>query len=527
MSWLTEHLLSWIVFTPLIGAVLVMLIGRGSKAALRWTAVAVTTLVFVISLPLWFGFDETTPAMQFVELADWVPALGISYHVGIDGISLLLVLLTTFITPLTLLSTFTAVDKHLKEFLVVMLLLETGMLGAFVALDLFLFYIFWEAMLIPMAFIIGIWGGPRRVYAAVKFFLYTLVGSLLMLVAILTMYFLQQKMSGVPTFDVQTLMTTPVPAGMQMWLFLAFALSFAIKVPMFPFHTWLPDAHVEAPTAGSVILAAILLKLGTYGFIRFAMPFFPESSGLFTTLFASLAVIGIIYGALVAMVQKDIKKLVAYSSVSHLGYVMLGLFALTVQGVEGGIFVMLAHGLSTGGLFLLVGMIYERRHTRMIADFGGLARQIPVFTAVFMIVTLASIGLPGLNGFVGEFLVLTGTFVSDSMDHAKAFTALAATGMILGAVYMLWMFRRVMFGPLVHEENKTLKDLTGRELAVMIPILFFIVWMGVYPRPFLKKMDVSVTAFVERVKATRAASAEMAMADIGRMENAHDTRDEQ
>jgi NADH-quinone oxidoreductase subunit M len=526
VSWLTEHLLSWIVFLPLIGAGLVLFIGRQKKAALRYTALGFSLLVFAVSLPLWFGFDESTAAMQFVELADWVPGLGISYHVGLDGISLLLVLLTTFMTPLTLLSSFSAVDKHLKEFLVVMLMLETGMLGAFLSLDLFLFYIFWEAMLIPMCFIIGVWGGPRRVYAAVKFFLYTLVGSLLMLVAILTMYFLQQQVSGIPTFDMQTLMTTPVPARMQLWLFLAFALSFAIKVPMFPFHTWLPDAHVEAPTAGSVILAAILLKLGTYGFIRFAMPFFPESSGLFTTLFASLAVIGIIYGALVAMVQKDIKKLVAYSSVSHLGYVMLGLFALTIQGVEGAIFVMLAHGLSTGGLFLIVGMLYERRHTRMIADFGGLAKQVPLFTAIFMIVTLSSIGLPGLNGFVGEILVLVGTFTSDSMNHAKAFTALATTGMILGAVYMLWMFRRVMFGPLEREENKSIKDLGTRELAVLIPILIFIVWMGVYPRPFLRKMDVSVAAFVERVKVTRRANAELA-AGGGQTRDERDARSEQ
>jgi NADH-quinone oxidoreductase subunit M len=369
------------------------------------------------------------------------------------------------------------------------------MLGVFVALDLVLFYVFWEGMLIPMYFLIGVWGGPRRIYASIKFFLYTMAGGVLMLVAIIALYYLHGGRPGAEfTFDLLEIYGLELPFGTQAWLFLAFAVAFAIKVPMFPFHTWLPDAHVEAPTAGSVILAGVLLKMGTYGFLRFALPLFPEATRYFTPLFSWLAIIGILYGALVSMVQPDLKKLVAYSSVSHLGFVMLGIFALTVQAVEGAILQMINHGLSTGALFLIVGMIYERRHTRMIEDFGGLARVIPVFTAFFMIVTLSSIGLPGLNGFVGEFLILVGTFRVNLL-----YAVLATSGVILAAVYMLWMFQRVMFGTVTREENRRLADLTPREIACLVPVILLIVWIGIYPRPFLQPMEASVKQLLAQV----------------------------
>jgi NADH-quinone oxidoreductase subunit M len=379
--------------------------------------------------------------------------------------------------------------------MICMLLLETGMIGVFVALDLILFYIFWEGMLIPMYFLIGVWGGPRRIYATLKFFLFTMAGGVLMLVGIISLYYLNGgRPGGEYTFDLLKIYGLDLPFSVQAWLFLAFAVAFAIKVPMFPFHTWLPDAHVEAPTAGSVILAGVLLKMGTYGFLRYALPLFPEATRYFTPLFSWLAIIGIIYGALVSMVQPDLKKLVAYSSVSHLGFVMLGIFALTVQGVTGGILQMINHGLSTGALFLLVGMIYERRHTRMIEDFGGLARIVPVFTASFLIVTLSSIGLPGLNGFVGEFLILVGTFRVNIL-----YGVLATSGVILAAVYMLWMFQRVMFGKVTREANRLLSDLTPRELAVLVPVIGFIVWIGVYPKPFLQPMEASVKQVLAQV----------------------------
>jgi NADH-quinone oxidoreductase subunit M len=376
-----------------------------------------------------------------------------------------------------------------------MLLLETGMIGVFVALDLLLFYVFWEAMLIPMYFIIGVWGGPRRIYAALKFFIYTMVGSLLMLVAILFIYFYHGKVAGTLTFDLVQIRDLLFPASHQIWLFLAFGLSFAIKVPMFPFHTWLPDAHVEAPTAGSVVLAGVLLKMGTYGFLRFCLPLFPNATLQLTPLISILAIVGIIYGAWVSMVQPDLKKLVAYSSVSHLGFVMLGIFTLTHQGLQGGLIQMVNHGLSTGALFLIVGMIYERRHTRMIADFGGLARQIPIFTTIFMIITLSSIGLPGLNGFVGEFLILLGAFLAN-----RWYAVLAATGVIFAAVYMLRMFQKVMFGKLDKEENQRLSDLSPREIAVLAPVVAMIILIGVWPQPFLAKMETSVNALIRTVQ---------------------------
>jgi NADH-quinone oxidoreductase subunit M len=437
--------------------------------------------------------------MQLVESLRWMPSFGINYIVGIDGISLFLVLLTTLLTPIAILASWSVQDK-VKEYLIFMLLLETGMLGAFVALDLFLFYVFWEVMLVPMYFLIGVWGGTRRIYAALKFVVYTMAGSLLMLVAIIYLATRHAQTDQALTFDLLKLYGLHLPMEQQMWLFLAFALSFAIKVPLFPFHTWLPDAHVEAPTAGSVILAGVLLKLGTYGFLRFAMPLFPDAAMAAAPVITALAVIGIIYGAVVAMMQSDIKKLVAYSSVSHLGFVMLGLFALNIQGVQGGIYQMINHGLSTGALFLLVGMIYDRRHTRAIDEFGGLWKQLPIFSAVLLVVTFSSIGLPGLNGFVGEFLILLGAF-----SVTPLWTAAAASGVILGAIYMLWMIRRVIFGPLSNAANEKLADLNAREICLLAPILFLIVLMGVYPQPFLRRMQPAVESTLKRMAAVSTA----------------------
>jgi NADH-quinone oxidoreductase subunit M len=499
-------LLTAITFLPALGALTVLLLPRRREALVKACAVAATGLTFAVSLPLYFRFDSATAEYQFVEQRAWMPSLGISYHLGVDGISVLLVLLTTFLMPLTLLSSWHAIETRWKEFAVTMLLLETGMLGVFVALDLFLFYVFWEAMLVPMYLIIGIWGGPNRVYAAVKFVLYTLTGSVLMLVAILALYFQAGAATGTYTFDLSALARYVLPAGLnQNLLFLAFALAFAIKVPMFPFHTWLPDAHVEAPTAGSVILAGVLLKMGTYGFLRFCLPLFPQASLAFTPWIFALAVIGILYGAWVSTVQPDIKKLVAYSSVSHLGFVMLGLFTLTPQGLVGGLIQMVNHGLSTGALFLLVGMIYERRHTRLIADFGGLWSVVPAFSVILLIVSLSSLGLPGLNGFVGEFLILVGTF-----QVSRAWAALATAGIIFAAVYLLWMYQRVCFGPMTREENRRLADLTPREWAVLLPVVLFIVWIGVSPGTFTGLTETSVQALIAQVQAKAAATAALA-----------------
>ena len=491
------YLLSIIVFLPVVGALVLLFIDKENHSAIRVVAFAFSLAEFIISLPLFFLFNNATHEMQFQEVLPWIESYGITYHLGIDGISLLLVLLTTFLTVLCILSSWSAITVRVKEYMISFLLLETGMVGAFVALDLVLFYVFWEVMLIPMYLLIGVWGDPkRRIYAAIKFFIYTMAGSVLMLVAILALYFINLKATGVPTFDVLELYKTVIPVGTQYWLFAAFAVAFAIKVPMFPFHTWLPDAHTEAPTAGSVILAGVLLKMGTYGFIRFAMPLFPNAAMAFLPLICVLAIIGIIYGAMVSMVQADLKRLVAFSSVSHLGYVMLGMFALNMQGVQGSVYQMLNHGISTGSLFLLVGMVYERRHTRMIADFGGLSKVMPVFAAIFMIVTLSSIGLPGTNGFVGEFLILLGAFRSKTV-----YGVAAATGVILGAAYMLWMFQRVMFGEIKNPENMKLKDLNKREIATMIPMVLLIFVMGIYPKLFFTKMDVSVDQFLKSFKA--------------------------
>ena len=489
-------ILSLLIFLPLAGAVVLLFVNKENVKGLRVITLLLALVEFFISLPLFSSFNPATASMQFVEDRWWIEAYGISYKVGIDGISLLLVLLTTFLTVLCILSSWKAITFRVKEYMICFLFLETGMIGALVALDLILFYVFWEVMLIPMYFLIGVWGDPkRRIYAAVKFFLFTMAGSVLMLVAILVVYFINWKATGKPSFDVLDLYKLGIPVQTQYWLFGAFALAFAIKVPMFPFHTWLPDAHTEAPTAGSVILAGVLLKMGTYGFIRFAMPLFPKAAFDLLPLVCALALIGIIYGALVSMMQADLKRLVAFSSVSHLGYVMLGMFALNMQGVQGSIYQMLNHGISTGSLFLIVGMVYERRHTRLISEFGGLSKVMPVFAVFFMIVTLSSIGLPGTNGFVGEFLILLGTFQSNVV-----YGVLAATGVILGAAYMLWMFQRVMFGKITRPENEKLQDLSAREITILVPMVILIFLMGIYPKLFFSKMDVTVEKFLKDFK---------------------------
>ncbi len=498
-------ILTYVTFLPLIGIPFMLVVpqkSEGTKNVIRGIALVVSLLTFFASLRIYFAFDPSVAGFQFVEDHEWISQYGIRYHLGLDGLSFWLVLLTTFITPITILSTWRAIDNRVKEFQISMLVLETAMLGTFVALDLFLFYVFWEIMLIPMYLIIGVWGGERRIYAAIKFFLYTAVGSLLMLVCIIGLVYFHNQQTGEITFNLLALYGTDLPRTYEILFFAAFALAFAIKVPMFPLHTWLPDAHVEAPTAGSVILAGILLKMGTYGFVRFAMPLFPEGSAYFAPVIITLSIIGIIYGALVAMVQPDIKKLVAYSSVSHLGYCMLGLYVLTQEGVEGSVLQMINHGISTGALFLLVGIIYERRHTRLIKEYGGIARIMPIYATVFMIVTLSSIGLPTTNGFIGEFLILLGTFQVN-----KAAAALAATGVILGAVYMLWMVQRVFFGEVTNPKNFKIPDMNLRELVYMAPLLVLIFWIGLYPNFFLKKMHVSVNHFIKQVKVEQQAPA--------------------
>ncbi len=497
-----ESILTYILFLPLAGAVLLWLIPSEKEASIRTVALLVMLADLVLGVLLWSWFNAEYSGFQFVTSIDWFTFVGgipVKYAIGCDGISLLLVELTLLLGPVVILSSWSQIKERVKSYHIFMLLLQTGMLGAFVAMDLFLFYVFWELMLIPMYFLIGAWGGPRRVYAAIKFFLFTMFGSVLMLVAIIYL----SLNSGAQSFDVleltNHLVQHPLKPLHQYALFGAFALAFAIKVPMFPFHTWLPDAHVEAPTAGSVILAGVLLKMGTYGFIRFAMPFFPYAAFQAVPIIWVLALIGIIYGALVAMVQEDVKKLVAYSSVSHLGFVMLGLFAFTPEGIQGSLIQMVNHGLSTGALFLIVGIIYERRHTRLISEFGGLSKVMPVYAVIFMIVTLSSIGLPGLNGFVGEFLILAGTYTAEH-PYAKLVTILAATGVIFAACYMLWMFQRVMFGPVTNEENRKLTDVNGREAFYLVVLLVFIVWIGVYPKTFLSKSEATVNYYIEKIE---------------------------
>ena len=497
-------ILTIVTFTPAVGAILLLFFNRQNVKAIRGFALAVAILTFALSLYLIAHFDSSRSDFQYAVNVSWVPSAGISYQMGVDGVSVFLILLATVLTPLAVLASWSITDRA-KEYFLFMLLLETGMIGVFASLDLFLFYLFWEVMLIPMYFLIGVWGGERRIYAAMKFVLYTMIGGVLMLVAILALYFMHGNATGGDyTFSYPTILAAlaakklVIAPQAELLLFLAFFLAFAIKVPLFPFHTWLPDAHVEAPTAGSVLLAGVLLKMGTYGLIRFSLPLFPNMSHLLAPLISLLAIVGIIYGALVAMVQPDMKKLVAYSSVSHLGFIVLGIFSFTPQGIEGAVYQMLNHGVSTGALFLLVGMIYERRHTRMISEFGGLANKMPIYAAAFLFVTLSSIGLPGLNGFVGEFLVLLGTF-----GVSPAHAAFAATGVILSAVYMLWMFQRVIWGEVSNPHNESLTDINVRERLTLVPLLVLIVWMGVYSNHFLRPMDASVTNLLSRVENTQ------------------------
>ncbi|MCA1939588.1 MAG: NADH-quinone oxidoreductase subunit M [Caenispirillum bisanense] len=497
-------LLTIITFLPLVGAGFILFV-RGGEAQVasnaRNVALLTSIATFVLSLFLWFNFDSSTADYQFVERAEWLPAFNIAYSMGIDGISLFFVLLSTFLTPLCILSSWEAVTKRVKEYMIAFLVLETMMIGMFCALDAFLFYIFFEAVLIPMFIIIGVWGGPRRVYAAFKFFLYTLLGSVLMLLAFLTMYF------HAGTSDIQTLMTTQFAYGMQIWLWLAIFASFAVKVPMWPVHTWLPDAHVEAPTAGSVILAGVLLKMGGYGFLRFSVPMLPEATEAFTPLVYTLSVVAIIYTSMVALVQNDMKKMIAYSSVAHMGMVTIGIFAMTQQAVEGAIFQMLSHGIVSGALFLCVGVVYDRLHTREIARYGGLANNMPKYALVFMVFMMASVGLPGTAGFVGEFLIIVGVFQVNTWV-----ALLAATGLILGAMYMLWLYRSVVFGKLDKDEVKAMLDLSKREIAIVAPLIVMVLWMGIYPSSFLEPMSVSVTNLITKYQTALEAAGSLPLA---------------
>ena len=491
-----QWILTLVVFSPLVGVVILLFLRKGQEERMRWTALLTTGLTFILSLAMLAGFDKSDPDLQLVVRVPWfrIGDLEIEYFLGLDGLSVLLVLLTTFLMVLAILSTWIAIEDRVREFMIFFLLLEVGLIGVFLAMDLFLFYILWEFTLVPMYFLIGIWGGERRRYAAIKFFLYTMAGSILMLLAIIWL-----GLDG-GTFSVPDLIEAQaIPASLQFWLFLAFAAAFAIKVPMWPLHSWLPDAHVEAPTAGSVILAGVLLKMGTYGFLRFNLGLFPDASVRLAPWIALLAVVGILYGAMVSYAQKDVKKLVAYSSVSHLGFVMLGLFALNIQGLQGGLLQMINHGLSTGALFLLVGIIYERRHTRDMDEFGGLWKVMPIFAVFTLIVALSSMGLPGLNGFVGEFTILVGSFGSIAIGR-EWITVLATGGVILAAIYMLYMFQKLFLGPLDKNQNKRLPDLSIREMATIIPILVFIFWIGLFPRPFFGLSEASLEKVLELVQ---------------------------
>ncbi|MBT6242130.1 MAG: NADH-quinone oxidoreductase subunit M [Rhodospirillaceae bacterium] len=492
-------ILSLLIFAPLAGALFILAIRGDDQQVInrnaRNVALWVSTLVFLLSLLLWAGFDSTTADLQFVEQWNWMPTFNIAYHVGVDGISVLFVLLTTLLTPICILASWESIQERVKEYMIAFLVLETMMVGMFVALDIFVFYIFFEAVLLPMFLIIGVWGGPRRVYAAFKLFLYTLLGSVLMLVAVLAMYV------DAGTADIPTLLTHDFPATMQTWLWLAFFASFAVKMPMWPVHTWLPDAHVEAPTAGSVILAGVLLKFGGYGFLRFSLPMFPLATMDFTPLIYTLSIIAVIYTSLVALAQEDMKKLIAYSSVAHMGFVTIGTFTQTVQGVEGAIYQMLSHGIVSAALFLIVGVVYDRIHSREIDMYGGLVHRMPAYALAFMVFMLASVGLPGTGGFVGEFLVLLGAFQVNPWV-----AALASTGVILGAVYMLYLYRRIIFGQLTKEHLMKITDLSKREIMIFAPLGVLVLWMGVYPSSFLDIMHVSVNNLIDRVETAQAAS---------------------
>jgi NADH-quinone oxidoreductase subunit M len=488
------HLLSIVLFLPLLGGGVLLMIPRAHERQIKWTANLVAAADFLVALPLWFRYDFAASGWQFAERGEWIPSIGATYYLGVDGFSVLLILLTTLIGSIAMLSSWDAIRERVKEFYICLLVLQTGMLGAFMALDFLLFFLFWEVMLVPMYFLIGVWGGGRRLYSAIKFFLYTLAGSVVMLLGILALYFYNHAVTGTYTFDIQQFHQLTVPYQLQKWIFLAFFVGFAIKVPLFPFHTWLPDAHTDAPTAGSVILAAVLLKMGTYGFIRFSLPILPDASRAFVPLMVALSIVGIIYGALLALAQTDWKRLVAYSSVSHMGMVMLGMFALTPVGLTGSILQQINHGISTGALFLIVGIVYERRHTREIAEYGGLSKVMPVFATVFLIMTLSSIGLPVLNGFIGELLILQGVY-----PVSRVWTAVAASGIVLGAAYMLWLYQRTMFGRIERPENEAMPDLSRRELATFAPLIVLAVWIGVYPAPFLRRLESSVARVIVRV----------------------------
>ncbi len=490
---------------PLVGAILVMCAPRTEGTLHRGIGLVFTTVTFLVSLLMFRYFNPKLDTYQLVFDVEWIPGLGAHFKVGVDGISLFLVLLTTFLMPVTLLGTAKSIERYPREFIAAMLVLETGMLGAFVATDIFLFYVCWEVMLIPMYLMIGIWGGQRRLYASIKFVIYTMVGSLLMLVAIFYVYVAHARATGVYTTDLEQLLQVALPYGAQFWCFGAFALAFAIKVPLFPLHTWLPDAHVEAPTAGSVILAGVLLKFGIFGFLRYAMPLFPHGAAEWAPVIAILAVVGIIYGAFVAFAQDDVKKLVAYSSVSHLGFCALGVFALTAYGISGSIYAMLSHGLTTGGLFLGIGILYERRHTRRLAEYGGIWKQMPVFAGLYLIIVMGSAGLPALSGFIGEFLTIFGTFQAGGsfpegypnyLPNPRLLGALAGTGVILGAIYLLYMFQKVFFGKLDKAKNGSLPDINGRELATLLLLIVPIFVMGLYPKPVLRYMEPSVQKFI-------------------------------
>ena len=514
MNVLQFPILSLIAYLPLLGAFLILALPKESKGGIRWSALAFTLASFAASLWLPAHFDASTPEMQFVEAFSWIPTIGVTYLFGLDGISLWLVMLTTFLSVIAVICSWESITMRLKEYYIFLLLLETGMLGVFFSLDFFLFYVFWEVMLVPMYFLIGIWGSERRLYSAIKFFLYTLFGSVIMLLGILAVYYYHGAQTGAYTFDVLRLMkvsypSTPlftllgVPFSFQDLVWLSFFMSFAIKVPMFPFHPWLPDAHTDAPTAGSVILAGVLLKMGTYGFIRFNLPMFPEATKHFVPMMMTLSIIAIIYGAMVCMVQPDMKRLIAYSSVSHMGFITLGIFALNAQGIQGSIIQMVNHGLSTGALFLIVGLIYDRRHTRLISELGGLSKQMPVYATLFAIIMLSSMGLPGLNGFIGEFLILVGAFKVNYL-----WAAFAVSGIVLGAAYMLWLYQRTMFGALENPKNAALQDLSPREMTTLVPIVIMCFWIGLYPSPFLSRMEASVNSILIRIHQGKAGTAQ-------------------